>query len=537
MQQASRRGLVAVAATMAVVVVGLAAAATTSRAPSTTTDPYVLPVADGVEITSIVTVGDTGAAGNGYELVGIPDGMGVRPNRGNDFTLYVNHELRETQGAVRAHGQRGAFVSRWTIDRRTLEAESGADHVKAGGVTYWDYATGTYRPTPSSGGANLRYPGDVFPAQPAPFGRFCSASLTDEGQLYNARTKRGYDGRIYFGNEEVGNEGRVFGITEDGLARQLPRLGLFSWENTLAADTRSDTTLVMGQEDAAEGQLWVYVGTKTRTGTPFDKAGLTNGVGFVVDLTDESVSADAGFRTTFGKGKPAPVDLAEVPWDLSGNAQNVLAKTVGLTLNRIEDGAWDPRNRNDFYFLTTEGGKGADTPTGLTGRDGGGVWRLSFEDVQQPALGATLTLLLDGSEAPFLNKPDNMDIDRRGNLLIQEDPGNNVHVARIVAYDIESGSRGVVARFDPRLFAPKTTGGTDATITIDEESSGIVDAQDVLGRGWFLLDAQVHKAHPDPALVELGQVLALRINDFGEVYGDGRGNDDEDDNNNDDDDG
>ena len=38
-------------------------------------------------------------------------------------------------------------------------------------------------------------------------------------------------------------------MTEDGDAKQLPRLGLFSWENTLAADTRSDLTLVHGQED------------------------------------------------------------------------------------------------------------------------------------------------------------------------------------------------------------------------------------------------------------------------------------------------
>ena len=111
-----------------------------------------------------------------------------------------------------------------------------------------------------------------------------------------------------------------------------------------------------------------------------------------------------------------------------------------------------------------------------------------------------------------------MDIDRHGNLLIQEDPGNNVSLARIVAYDIDTGRRGVVAQFDPSLFAPKTTGGTDATITIDEESSGIVDAQDVLGRGWFVFDAQIHKAHPDPALVELGQVLAMEVKSFNRVY-------------------
>jgi hypothetical protein len=67
------------------------------------------------------------------------------------------------------------------------------------------------------------------------------------------------------------------------------------------------------------------------------------------------------------------------------------------------------------------------------------------------------------------------------------------------------------------LFKPVTPGGTDAPFTADEESSGIIDGGDVLGRGWFLLDAQVHKAHPNPALVEHGQLLALYLGDFDDV--------------------
>jgi secreted PhoX family phosphatase len=274
----------------------------------------------------------------------------------------------------------------------------------------------------------------------------------------------------------------------------------------------------MGQEDTADGQIWVYVGRKTSSGNAFDRAGLTNGTDFVVDLKNESVSDDAGFRSNYGTSTKADFDLAEVPWDLSGASQNTIARGAGLTLNRIEDGAWDPRNPNDFYFLTTEGGKGADVPTGSFGRDGGGLWRLSFKDIEHPDRGGTLALLLDGSEAPYLNKPDNMDIDEHGNLLIQEDAGNNVHLGRIVAYDIDTGKRGVVAQFDPALFAPQTPGGTDAVFTIDEESSGIIDAREVLGKGWFLFDAQIHKTNPDTALVEYGQVMAMKVRNFKDVY-------------------
>jgi hypothetical protein len=489
----------------------------TSKGPSSATDPYVLPVAEGVHTKALLTVSDSGAAGNGFEMVGIPDGLGARDARGNDFVLYMNHELPATSGVVRAHGQRGAFVSKLEVDTKTFEVEEGSDFVQPG-TTYWDYVSQSYRSTPSSGGPNPRLAGDTFPAQLAEFGRWCSSSLTDEGQLYNERTKRGYKGRIYFGNEEIGNEGRSFGVTEDGHAQQLQRLGLFSWENTLVAPTRGDVTLVLGQEDAAFGQPWIYVGYKQRSGNPFDRAGLTNGVDFVPDLVDETISNDVQFRAKYGKGTPARFDLAEIDWDQSGNRQNIEATADGLTLNRIEDGAWDPRNPNDFWFVTTEGGKGADVPTGLTGRDGGGLWKLTFEDIEQPWLGGTITLMLDGSEAPFMNKPDNVDIDSRGNLLIQEDPGNNVSVARIIAYDLDTGDRGVVAQFDPALFRPVTPGGTDAAITIDEESSGIIDAREVLGKGWFLLDAQVHKANPDPALVEHGQLMAMYVRDFDDVY-------------------
>jgi hypothetical protein len=61
-------------------------------------------------------------------------------------------------------------------------------------------------------------------------------------------------------------------------------VGLFNWENTIPAQNETDTTLVVGQEDAAGGQPWIYVGQKQREGNAFDKAGLTNGADFVLEL-------------------------------------------------------------------------------------------------------------------------------------------------------------------------------------------------------------------------------------------------------------
>jgi uncharacterized protein DUF839 len=442
---------------------------------------------------------------------------------GRDFTLYMNHELAATQGIVRAHGQRGAFVSRLRIDPRTLEIEEGSDLIQPP-VRYWNYVTQQYQDTPSPAGDNPRTFGsevpnvvnDDFVAQSAALGRFCSGTLTGPGQLYNARTGRGYFGRIFFPNEETGIEGRAFGTLEDGTTTQLPRLGLFSYENVVPAANRSDTTLVMGLEDTVEGQLRAYVGDKRRRGDAFDRAGLRNGVNHVIDLLDENVSGEAAFRAKYGEGTPVEFDLAEVDWDQSGTAQNLEAAADGLTLNRIEDGTWDPRRPSDFYFTTTDGG---DTRGGLEGgvRDSGGVWRMSFEDIEHPERGGTITLLLDGvggeEDEILLNSPDNLGIDRRGNLLIQEDPGNNRDRARIVAYQVHSGELGVVAQFDPALFSAATP-----VMTLNEETSGIISAREVLGRGWWLFDAQVHRPNADPALVTEGQLLAMRIKHWDAVY-------------------
>jgi len=494
---------------------GAVAADGARKGPSTTKKPYVLPVAEGVETTSLLTVGDKPAS-NGYRMVGIPDGLGAFRS-GRNFEVFMNHELGPMVGIERRHGQKGAFVSNMTIDRRTLEVKTGRDLINPG-TKFWDYPTQTYTSTASTGALNPRNPGDTFAAQTPAFARFCSATLTALGQLYSRNTNRGYVGRIFFGNEEAGNEGRAFGITEDGDAQQLPRLGLFSWENTIPAANRSARTLVQGQEDNADGQIWTYVGTKRRTGSAFDRAGLTNGSLNVIDAVDETVSTESQFRTTYGTGTPAEIDLSNVDWDQSGASANREAKADGLTLTRIEDGHWDPENRNDFYFLTTEGGDKTPRPGTTSSRDGGGLWRLSYEDIEHPELGGTLTLLLDGTEAPYLNKPDNMTIDDDGNLLIQEDPGTNPQLARIVAYDIQTGRRGVLAEFDPALFAPATPGGTDAVITTDEESSGIIDTSDFLDDGTFLFDAQVHKANADPELVEEGQLLLLEVDSFRRVY-------------------
>ena len=67
-----------------------------------------------------------------------------------------------------------------------------------------------------------------------------------------------------------------------------------------------------------------------------------------------------------------------------------------------------------------------------------------------------------------------------------------------------------MAEHNPRFF-DSSVPNNPAFITQDEETSGIIDASHILGRGWFLLDVQAHKLSSDPELVEGGQLLAMFI--------------------------
>jgi hypothetical protein len=63
------------------------------------------------------------------------------------FTLLMNHELGNTVGIPRAHGARGAFVSKWLIDKSSLTVQSGGDLMQQ--VFPWDAATQSSSATPA----------------------------------------------------------------------------------------------------------------------------------------------------------------------------------------------------------------------------------------------------------------------------------------------------------------------------------------------------------------------------------------------------
>jgi len=98
-----------------------------TKGPDSSAAPYVLPTAPNVQTTSILTTGDSVA---GYRMAGIPDGLGAFDNGDGTFTVLMNHELPNTTGIQRDHGAAGSFVSRWVINKTTLDVISGDDLIK-----------------------------------------------------------------------------------------------------------------------------------------------------------------------------------------------------------------------------------------------------------------------------------------------------------------------------------------------------------------------------------------------------------------------
>jgi hypothetical protein len=278
----------------------------------------------------------------------------------------------------------------------------------------------------------------------------------------------------------------------DGNSYELPALGKMAWENVVAHPYAGKKTVVVGTDDGQGGQVYVYVGTKTRSNNPLVAAGLTNGVlfgikvkGFALEDSNSGIPSGTEF-TGYPLGNVTASTGAQI------DAASVAAGVT--TFQRPEDSCWDPQSPRDLYFVTT---------ASFSGRSR--LWRLRFNDPADPAAGGKISLLLDGTEGPKMM--DNITV-FHGKVLIQEDPGNQPYLARVWRYDIATDTVAPIAQHDPTRFAA----GGSQFLTQDEESSGIIPLHKIMGAGWFLAVVQAHYG-TDAELVEGGQLLALHIDD------------------------
>lgn len=461
-----------------------------ARAPSSSATPYVLGTDPAISTAALLTVGDSPSVKSDgvtpWRMAGIPDGLGAFSNGDGTFTVLMNHELRETAGVVREHGFAGSFISKLVIDTTTLKVVDASDQI----LKAFSYVPAT----------------DAYAAITTPFSRFCSADLAEGDAFFNPLTGLGYQGRIFTNGEESGPEGRAFAHfvsgSQAGKSFELASLGNMSFENVTAHSATGDKTVVGATDDGLNGQVYFYSGTKSATGDAVERAGLSGGDLFglkLAEVLDETSSANP--LGADGKSAATLVNLGDVR-GLSGAQLDAASEAAGVTsFLRPEDGAWDTQDPDRYYFATTNG---FNQPSRL--------WAVDFVDAKDVSLGATVSLLLDGTEGQQML--DNLTVTKSGKLILQEDPGNQSYLAKVWEYDpITDGLRQLAqhdpARFDPNLNGPGLPGA--GFLTQDEESSGVIDVTDILGsagRNAYLLDVQAHRALGGE-LVEDGQLLVM----------------------------
>ncbi len=493
----------------AAVAAGIAVAAATGAIDPTVKN-YAVGVAGGYETTRIISVGDTvdetSDSSKDYQMVGIPDGLGAHKNPNGTVTVFMNHELRFDTQSEPVLGEplnRGPIVSKLLLSsdgKTVLSGERAYDSV---------YLDDTYKGSAPTVANATRS-----------FARFCSGSL--------AGLEQGFDRWIYFANEEseglstFGGTGGLSVAIFDNEAHALPYLGRFAWENTLVKKSTGDLTVIMGMEDGpasqdpleSNSQLYMYVGQKDRRpgATVLQRNGLTGGKLYVFKSKNGSRNSELDFQNGTLAGEwvaiPGAQNMSDVQLEVAAD------KAGAMVFARPEDGAFNTRNDDEYFFVTTGGAVGAN----VLGR----LYSLKLNP-SDPTRNATLSVVYNADEViaqggDIAISPDNIDVGA-DYLMINEDgttESRQVMAAKgrdgaIWRFDLKSGegvnaaSALMVAELDP----PGRDGKAVAPGVW--ETSGIIDTAALFGAGSWLFDVQAHSptTAPTPNTVEDGQLLLL----------------------------
>ncbi len=505
------------AVSAAVLVVMMTAAGSVSAA--TSVKAYVEPVGGGYQVKALFSADDRvpllgGAAGQQYRMVGIPDGLGAHANRGHTGTLFMNHELgftAQSEPVVGGPKNRGAIVSQWLLD---------ADGDPVAGRRAYDrvFDENTFLgPAPVVGNEAQ---------MPSQFARFCSGAL--------AGPVNGFDRHIYLTNEESSGtetfdgKGGLSVAIFDGEIHTLPKLGRYSKENTNVQPGQGTRTVIFATEDGPatlDNQLYMYVGLKDRSSTAsvLARNGLDNGKLYLFRSLDPAHNSERTFTSGSVRGEWVEVPDAEALTDAQLEAASDAAGA--MTFVRPEDGAFNPNDRNEFFFDTTGSSSGADDGVNELGR----LYSLRLHP-GNPLEPATLSVVYNADTVVAAGgdiaiSPDNIGVSGRY-LMINEDGTTE---SRLVM--AAKGRDGSIWRFDLRKGPVHGVGVDASTATrvaqLDPpgrdgvavgpgiwETSGIIDASSMFGRDTWLSDVQAHPPTAAPGgttvTVEDGQLFLMR---------------------------
>ena len=317
------------------------------------------------------------------------------------------------------------------------------------------------------------------------FERFCSSTL----ERINGTP-------FYFTGEEaigagVGHDGSSIVLNaKSGQWSEAAHFGHLNHENVVPVKRLSKFMVVTTDDDFRVGQpayLYAYIADTFQAAVSGDPA---HGSLYVWKATDPA-------KTDLSKGETIQGEFVPIPQSENSDSTELKAAATArqaFRFARLEDAAVARQRPGRLYF----------TDTGKSGENilNGALYRLDVKPGDPTK--ASLTLLLDGDHGDSIFRPDNLDTSQHA-VVIQEDGGQN----RVLVYDIKTGNLRSVARTPNAAW----------------ESSGVINAQTFLGKGWWLMDVQAHSSTvaqpgatapgaqpvPNTGTGEDGQLLAVRI--------------------------
>jgi hypothetical protein len=392
------RRLTALAGVAGALALMVAGSATPANDPGfkTSKPPYLVPITPGAAVDPIISAGDIVG---GYQMTGIPDGLGAFNGGGDTLQVMMNHELGRTFPGVPPGVD--ARISKLTLNRKTR------------GVL----------------GAQYLFTGQEF------FERFCSATLeTIQGTPY------------YLTGEEaipVGHDGSSIVMNaETGDWTETPQFGHFEHENVVPVTGFRKFMLVSTEDNFRVGvpsYLFAYIADSFQDAVSGDPAHGSLYVWRALDPAD----------TAFGMSKGDTVAGEFVPISQAENTDDVALKAAATARGafrfaRLED-ATVAYQRSGRLFFSDTGKAGEATVNGR-------VYRLDI-DPSDPTK-AAVTLALDSTVDDMAN-PDNLGTSPQS-LMVQEDRENpnRTQYSRILRYDLQNGSLTPVARVDTTVGLP-----------------------------------------------------------------------------------
>jgi hypothetical protein len=449
---------------------GLAAAlllAQPAFAVKTSRPSQLVGTAPGVVVDPILSAGDTVPEGQTpeYQMTGIPDGLGawVKQHRG-----HRNHPGRHATGNFHVLMNHELGI--------TFPGQPPGVDARISDLTI-------NRQTLDVRSAKYLMKGTVAEG----FERFCSATL----QMIHGTP-------WYFTGEEAinaGHDGSSIAMNaKTGIWVETPHFGHIQHENVVPTKL-SKWFFLTTDDDFRAGQdayLYAYIAKTFRGAISGDQGSL-----YVWKADSGAQSTDIAKGETLS-GRFVPLTQAE-----NANSTTIKAAAAAkgaFKFDRLEDAALYKQKKGRYFFTDT--GKAPRTERGRV---------YQFDVKQGDPTRASLKLLLDGDNGDDFANPDNLDT-APGKLVFQEDREaafRNVY-NRVLVYDLRTGTLTPVARVDtPATLSPGTW-----------ESSGVVNASHILGRGWWFTDVQAHSTfmsqpgpalEPDSASGEDGQLQAVYI--------------------------